>query len=122
MSCCNAKEPIPSCPVRMSDGRSFTDYRPRCAINAELMTDLKKQNVARSSYESRIFLQNNAEEIMERSRMYSIENLAPCAPCTRPFSDPGTMYPQKYIVKCSATSCEKIEVNPDGLGTSTRLY
>jgi hypothetical protein len=106
----------------MSDGRSFTDYRPRCAINAELMSDLTKQNLARSSYESRMFLQNNAEQIMERSRMLSIENLAPCAPCKRPFSDSGTMYPQKYIVKCSATSCEKIEVNPDGLGTSTRLY
>ncbi len=122
MSCCNAKEPIPPCPSRMSDGRSFTDYRPRCAINAELMSDLTKQNLARSSYESRMFLQNNAEQIMERSRMLSIENLAPCAPCKRPFSDSGTMYPQKYIVKCSATSCEKIEVNPDGLGTSTRLY
>ena len=122
MSCCNAKEPIPPCPARMSDGRSFTDYRPRCAINAELMTDLTKQNLARSSYESRMYLQNNAENIMERNRTLSIENLAPCAPCKRPFSDPGTMYPQKYIVKCSATSCEKIEVNPDGLGTSTRLY
>lgn len=122
MSCCNAKEPIPSCPVRMSDGRSFTDYRPRCAINAELMTDLSQKNLARSSYESRMFLQNNAEHIMERSRLNSLENLAPCAPCSRPFNDPGTMYPQRYIVKCSATSCEKIEVNPNGLGTSTRLY
>ena len=53
MSCCNAKEPIPACPPRMSDGRSFTDYRPRCAINAELMTDLTNQNLAKSSYESR---------------------------------------------------------------------
>jgi hypothetical protein len=25
----------PMCPTRMSDGRAFTDYRPRCVVNAE---------------------------------------------------------------------------------------
>ena len=33
------------CPLKMSDGRPFTDYRPRCAINADLMTDLDKNNM-----------------------------------------------------------------------------
>ena len=122
MSCCDSKEAVPHCPSRMSDGRSFTDYRPRCMVNAELFQDLASKNILRSSYESRMFLQENADMIMERSRMQSVQNLAPCAPCKRPFADSGTMYPQQYIVKCSATSCEKIEVNPNGLGTSTRLY
>ena len=34
----------------------------------------------------------------------------------------GTMYPQQYIVRCDGVSCEKVEVNPTGLGTSTRIY
>lgn len=122
MSCCDSKEAVPHCPSKMSDGRSFTDYRPRCMVNAELFQDLTDKNIMRSSYESRMFLQENADMIMERSRMQSVSNLAPCAPCKRPFTDPGTMYPQQYIVKCSATSCQKVEVNPNGLGTSTRLY
>lgn len=122
MSCCNQKEPLSHCPMKMSDGRSFTDYRPRCAVNAELLNDLAQKNLVKSSYESRMFLQQNADMIMERNRQSSINNLMPCAPCKRPFSDNGTMYPQRYIVKCSATNCEKIEVNPDGLGTSTRPY
>lgn len=122
MSSCQAKENKPHCPIKMSDGRSFTDYRPRCSINAELLGDLKNSKMMSSSYESRMFLQQNADLIMERNRLTSLENMAPCAPCQRPFSDAGTMYPQKYIVKCSSTNCEKILVNPDGLGTSTRLY
>lgn len=122
MSCCTDKDPRVSCPIKMSDGRSFTDYRPRCSVNAELFEDLTKKNIMKSSYESRMFLQENAEMIMERSRMFSLQNLSPCAPCKRPFSDDGTMYPQRYVVKCSATNCEKVEVNPNGLGTSTRLY
>ena len=122
MSCCNSTEPLSQCPWKMSDGRSFTDYRPRCAVNAELLDDLAKKNMIKSSYESRMFLQQNADMIMERSRQQSVNNLMPCAPCKRPFSESGTMYPQRYVVKCSATNCEKVEVNPDGLGTSTRLY
>jgi hypothetical protein len=122
MSCCSSKEPISQCPIKMSDGRSFTDYRPRCQVNAELFNDLSIQNKMKSSYESRMFLQENANMIMERSRMQTIQNLAPCAPCSRNLDDAGTMYPQRYVVKCSATNCEKIEVNPDGLGTSTRIY
>lgn len=122
MSCCSSQEPVPHCPVKMSDGRSFTDYRPRCQVNAELLNDLASKNMLKSSYESRMFLQENAEMIMERSRLQSLQNLAPCAPCLRSHDEAGTMYPQQYIVKCSATNCEKIEVNPNGLGTSTRIY
>lgn len=122
MSFNSANEPKPHCPIKMSDGRSFTDYRPRCMVNAELMTDLSTNKMVKSSYESRVFLQENAEKLMERNRLNMLDNLAPCAPCNRPFNEAGTMYPERYIVKCSATTCEKIEVNKHGLGTSTRIY
>ena len=122
MSFHSTTEPKPHCPIKMSDGRSFTDYRPRCMVNSELMTDVSNNNMIKSSYESRVFLQENAEKLMERNRLTVLDRLAPCAPCNRPFDDPGTMYPERYIVKCTPTSCEKIEVNKYGLGTSTRVH
>jgi hypothetical protein len=121
MSFNSSTEKKPHCPIKMSDGRSFTDYRPRCIINSELMTDLNNNNIIKSSYESRVFLQENAEKLMERNRILMTNNLHPCAPCGRAFNDPGTMYPERYIVKCTPTNCEKIEVNKYGLGTSTRV-
>ena len=105
----------------MSDGRIFTDYRPRCAVNADLMTDLSNNSMIKSSYDSRVFLQNNAEKIIEMNKMNATNNLAPCAPCSRPIDVSGTMYPERYIVKCTPSSCEKIEINKHGLGTSTRV-
>jgi len=122
MSYSSSKELTPHCPIKMADGRAFTDYRPRCMVNSELLADVYNNSMVRSSYESRIFLQDNAEKLMERNRTTMLGNLAPCAPCARPFADQGTMYPQQYVVKCDGVSCEKIEVNPNGLGTSTRIY
>jgi hypothetical protein len=122
MSFSSSKEPTQHCPLKMADGRAFTDYRPRCMVNSELLLDLYNNNMVRSSYESRIYLQENAEKLMERNRVTMLGNLTPCAPCTRPFTEQGTMYPQQYIVRCDGVSCEKVEVNPTGLGTSTRIY
>ena len=78
------------CPIKMSDGRIFTDYRPRCAVNADLMTDLSNNSMIKSSYESRVFLQNNAEKIIEMNKMNATNNLAPCAPCSRPIDVSGS--------------------------------
>lgn len=104
------------CPSRMSDGRMFTDYRPRCAINAELMDMVAKANMVQSSYESRMYLQQNAEKVMNMQRSFALNNAAPCAPCTRPFTDAGTMLPERYVVRCDGVSCSRTEMNPMGLG------
>jgi hypothetical protein len=100
----------------MQDGRAFTDYRPRCAVNGELYDLVTKANMTASSYEARMFLQRNAEEIMQREKNKAIESILPCAPCTRSFNDPGTMLPERYVVKCDAVSCGRQEVNPYGVG------
>jgi len=115
MSCCSTIQ-SDLCPSKMSDGRSFTDYRPRCNINAELLSDLSNNKIIQSSYESRVFLQNNADKIMEDNLNKAIQNLMPCAPCKRATTDPGTMYPERYVVKCDATTCSRVEINPNGLG------
>ena len=87
MSFSSSKELTPHCPLKMSDGRAFTDYRPRCMVNSELLLDVYNNSMVRSSYESRMYLQENAEKLMERNRVTMIGNLNPCAPCTRPFAE-----------------------------------
>ena len=103
------------CPARMNDARSFTDYSPRCAINARLMSYVQ-QNSGRmtSSFDVRRYLQAHALEEMQRQRQASIETLAPCAPCTGP--NPSTMVPERYVVRCDAVSCQRVEANPYGIG------
>lgn len=115
-SCDIKKEPNVLCPTRMSDGRSFTDYRPRCIVNAELLTKLDNAKMIKSSYESRMYLQKNAEKVMEEERQKAVNRLIPCAPCKRSFNDPGTMLPERYVVRCDGVTCERKEVNPTGLG------
>ena len=119
MSCksgCDAPRKGATCASRMSDGRAFTDYRPRCAVNAELYNKIKGANMVASSYESRIYLQQNAEALMQENFQASMSTLLPCAPCPRPFSDPGTELPAQYVVKCDAVACERTLVIPHGLG------
>jgi hypothetical protein len=115
---CTEKGDVP-CPSRMADGRAFTDYRPRCAVNAELIQALGTK--PGSAYESRMFLQRNANSWMDAERVKSVERLAPCAPCRRPTSDPGTMLPERYVVRCDGVTCSRNEVNPAGLGDG-RMY
>jgi len=115
-SCDVATDPKVMCPTRMADGRAFTDYRPRCIVNAELMQSVAGQNMIQSSYESRMYLQSQADKVMEQERQKAVDRLIPCAPCQRPFSDPGTMLPERYVVRCDGVTCDRKEVYPGGVG------
>jgi hypothetical protein len=115
MSCCSANNKL-QCPIKMSDGRAFTDYRPKCNINADLFEELTKNKIIQSSYESRFYLQNNSEKIIQNDYDKFLKNLAPCAPCTRNINEVGTMHPERYVVKCDGVSCVRTEVNANGLG------
>lgn len=117
MSCCSSTSGDKTCPARMQDGRMFTDYRPRCMINTELMSGLDKDMV-KSSYESRMYLQNNAEEIMEQQRNLAFDKVR----CTRPQEDIGTMLPEQYTVKCDAVSCQRTQSAPNGLGDGRQYF
>jgi hypothetical protein len=100
----------------MADGRSFTDYRPRCAVNGELLNQVIGAKMVGSSYESRMFLQHNAEQMMDFERNNAIKRLVPCAPCNRSFDDAGTMLSERYIVRCNGVTCTREEINPNGVG------
>ncbi len=52
MSYSSSKELTPHCPIKMADGRAFTDYRPRCMVNSELLSDVYNNSMVRTSYES----------------------------------------------------------------------
>ena len=108
------------CPLRMSDGRFFTDYRPRCDTYTELYEKLEKNNIVKSSNESRDYLQKNAETIMTDNLNNAINNLLPCAPCLSSLTENGTILEQKYIIKCDNVSCKKVEINKLGLGEGVK--
>ena len=115
MSCksCSAPNPTTMCPSRMEDGRAFTNYYGRCFENSHLMSMV---GTAPSSYESRMYLQRNAQQVMDMERARAVDTLIPCAPCRRPLTDDGTMAPSRYVVRCDAVSCTRTEVNPLGIG------
>jgi len=110
------------CPPRMSDGRHFTDYRTSCQVNDLLKVDNRISN----SYQYRLFLQENANTIMDRNREIACAKNC-CMPCA---SSPlgvegfnnGTMLPEKYIVECNAHTCKQILNDVNGIGTGRRYY
>jgi len=100
-----------SAPARMSDGRHFTDYRPNCFTN----TRLQVENRVPNSYEYRMFLTRNAEDIMELNRKESfLQNGS--TECKSPYN-PGTMVPEADKVVCNSQTCQVVHNYEGGVGT-----
>ena len=93
------------CPPRMADGRHFTDFRPNCALN----NGLRVQNKLVNSYEYRMFLTRNAEDIMSVNGQYAMDKNA-CKTCDQ------TMLPEQTKVNCTAESCTTYMNDPMGVG------
>ena len=68
---------LQGCPAKMEDSRAFTDYRPSCVTENMIML----QKGLQSSYAYRLFLQDNAEQLMDLNRKY-VEQKNYCRPCT----------------------------------------
>jgi hypothetical protein len=94
----------------MSDGRLFTDYRSRCGINFPTSTGLNNYD----SYSYRQHLMHNGEAFLDawRGAAYTA---AQCGPCAEPFVS-GTMLPERLRESCDAARCQRVEVNPNGIG------
>lgn len=112
-----------NCPLKMSDGRFFTNYEPRCVRNAYLNKLLVENNLTNSSYEQRLFLQNNYEKIVEAERNQALNNLLPCTPCVEGglINETNKQLDNKYYVYCDNVSCKTQGTNEMGLGT-TKLF
>lgn len=108
---------INECMFKMQDGRSFTDYRPRCTINYQM-----KNEDMQNSYDSRMFLINNAESMMKANQQI-VTDKNKCMNCQEMVTgDDTTFLPEKNMMKCDERSCNFLQnVNDNGLGTG-RIY
>jgi hypothetical protein len=92
----------------MADGRNFTDYRPRCF--QQYIVD----NKLMSSFEQRLFLTRNAEELMKKNAAMAYATNR-CGPCVEPY-DRGTMLPEQVKQVCDKKTCSFNTTDPYGLG------
>jgi hypothetical protein len=83
----------------MSDGRLFTDYRPRCDINMEYMAPMS------GDYDYRQHLIKNGASILQKMRSDAAAASA-CKPC----SQPSTMVPEVTRFVCDKVSCGLVKV------------
>lgn len=97
------------CPPMVSDGRHFTDYRPNCHIN----NLLRVNNNISNSYEYRMFLTNNANNLMDLNRTYACQKNC-CGPCKEPYHE-GTMLGEASTKSCTKNSCST-EYHNKGIG------
>jgi hypothetical protein len=99
-------------PPRMADGRNFTDYRDSYVVNNLVIND-NKNNVS-NSYDYRLFLQQNANHIMERNweQAYLKNGVFNC---TQPYEQ-GTMLPEQIVQSCDSHRCDFKENYAEGIG------
>jgi len=101
-----------NCPPRMSDGRSFTQYADRCSISDAWRNS--KSNAPLSSNESRMYLINNAEKIMQGNRDAAERNNN-CGSCFG-LNESGTMLPELEMQICNKRTCKFPMSDNRGLG------
>lgn len=107
-----------NCPPRMSDGRHFTDYRSRCALNHinsfhfENGDMMRMKKPSSNSFDFRQHLIHNGEKLMEMNREEAFQRNM-CGPCT---INPSTMLPVQTNVSCNTVSCQVKLNDPEGLG------
>ena len=98
---------------RMQDGRSFTDYRPRCTVQYQV-----KNSNTQNSHDMRMYLQHNADKLMKLNEDIIAENNV--CPDSISTDTMGTMLPEKNFVNCNTKTCNfENDVNMYGLGTGS---
>ena len=99
-------------PPRMADGRHFTDYRPNCHVN----NMMRNNNEIYNSFDYRLFLSRNADNIMDANRKHAhLKNAV--TKCKQPY-ETGTMLPEQDRVLCDKHNCKVIENNKNGGSSS----
>jgi hypothetical protein len=108
-----------SCPALMDDGRAFTDYRSSGFIDDLVRAD----NNISNSLQYRVFLQNNANALMDRHRQVACQ-INCCGPCasTKENFDGGTMLPEQYMFVTDGQTGKMVLNDVNGLGTGRQYY
>ena len=94
------------CPYRMSDGRHFTSYLPKC-MNIH-------DNDPLTSFEYKEYLVKNGQKIIDENRM-SAYKANQCGPCMDPYNT-GTMLPEQSYQICNKNTCKIVVNEQNGLG------
>ena len=97
-------------PIRMSDGRNFTDYRTRCTVDYEKQS----KNLFKSNFEERQFLIHNAKRLMKEHADAATAHNNSC--CFGP-KEQGTMLPEKNMIQCNKKNCNFYQNDYQGIGT-----
>jgi len=109
MSCFTTSYPrIAGAPARMNDGRSFTDYRPRCETYPVKAASLWGEHDARQRMIS------DAETFMQATNQILNTKLG-STKCV------DTMVPELYRRVCTYSGCEVKQGHYAGIGTG-RIY
>lgn len=95
-----------TCPALMSDGRLFTDYRPRCNSMEAMLTK------GMSSYDYRQYLIQHADELMQEHRHQAIA-VGACESCD---ASDKCMMTEETATLCSASTCTTQVNDVNGLG------
>ena len=98
-----------NCPPMMSDGRAFTDYRPK---GVQALQDIVPLN--KGSYEFRQHLEAHGKGLMSSMRAMAYANNT-CGPCQDPYST-GTLVKELSRESCGPNSCAFVQENQDGIG------
>jgi len=93
--------------AQMNDGRLVTDYRPRCSKNIPTGSQLA----------TRIWMQKNAESIINISRKRNAE----ASGAGRSY-DPSIELPPEKIVSCDSVDCSYTQAYPEGVGIVRSEY
>ena len=103
------------CPSRMSDGRLFTDYRPRCEVHSDRLVPPDQSSPAfpfpMKSHDRRQLMIQHADELIRRDRLAAMGE-ASCGSCT----NESTMLPPSTVQMCDAHTCIFRPTNPDKNG------
>lgn len=87
-----------TCMNKMQDGRSFTDYRPRCTVHLQTLNEF----AGKSSLETRMFLMNNAEKLMKQN----LQNATMSNTCSKGSCMPMNITPpDAHQVTCNSKTC-----------------
>lgn len=102
------------CPPRMDDGRHFTDYRPHCHIE----NLIQRNNGTHSSFQNRLFLTQNAEQLMELNRKEACSKNC-CGPCQPPYQISTTMPEGRAMVTNTDLPCGAKRSQPSSIPTNS---
>lgn len=106
-----------NCPIK-GDYRLFTDYRPRCAVQYTQMIN----NEFPSSYENRLYLIQNASELMKKNSLDAYLKSS-CDVCVdSPSFNDGTMLREFDVQKCNSRTCTFTSKDSFGLGRGRQYF